>query len=451
MDWTKKHLSKIGNKERSFDDFLPEFLCSDSENTAEPEVNAYLKLRQEIEPWLSAIFQSEHLSLLVGNGLTLGISQIAGVKPPEYKRPEFEIDKDKIREYADKTAKTMDRGEANFEDDLRTANLLLNGLNVLQKNDKAKILKSNIDTILEDLIKSIIYTERCFVNNLFSDELELHQKGIKALEILKSFFSSFASRVASRDRLNIFTTNYDRFIEFANDEAGILSLDRFRGTLYPIMRNTRLELDYHYNPPGIRGEPRYVEGVVRFTKIHGSIDWRFENHNIIKELLPFGADENHPIIKRLSECAVIYPNSSKAIETAFYPYSELFRDFSAAICKPNSTLVTYGYGFGDSHINQIINDMLTIPSTHVVIIAYDKISENGVSPIRDRIRKFFESNPSQITLLIGDHLGAIENLTEYYLPKPAIDRITEKAIRIKFGREPEDKLINNNTPQVNEH
>jgi len=28
-----------------------------------------LKLRRRIEPWLSSVFQSEHLSLLVGNGL----------------------------------------------------------------------------------------------------------------------------------------------------------------------------------------------------------------------------------------------------------------------------------------------------------------------------------------------------------------------------------------------
>ncbi len=41
----------------------------------------------------------------------------------------------------------------------------------------------------------------------------------------------------------------------------------------PIFRSSRLNIDMHYNPPGIRGEPRYLEGVARFTKLHGSIDW----------------------------------------------------------------------------------------------------------------------------------------------------------------------------------
>lgn len=35
------------------------------------------KLRTRIEPWLTALFQSEHLSLLVGSGLTYAVHCIA--------------------------------------------------------------------------------------------------------------------------------------------------------------------------------------------------------------------------------------------------------------------------------------------------------------------------------------------------------------------------------------
>jgi hypothetical protein len=42
------------------------------------------------------------------------------------------------------------------------------------------------------------------------------------------------------------------------------------------------------------------------------------------------------------------------METAFYPYADLFRDFSASLCRPNSSLVTCGYGFGDDHVNRAI-------------------------------------------------------------------------------------------------
>ena len=43
---------------------------------------------------------------------------------------------------------------------------------------------------------------------------------------------------------------------------------------------------------------------------------------------------------------------------------------AAALCRPNSVTVTYGYGFGDDRVNRIFLDMLTIPSIHVVVIVY---------------------------------------------------------------------------------
>ncbi len=55
----------------------------------------------------------------------------------------------------------------------------------------------------------------------------------------------------------------------------------------PIFRSSRLDLDMHYNPPGIRGEPRYLEGVARYTKLHGSVDWVQTGKDIRRIGLPF--------------------------------------------------------------------------------------------------------------------------------------------------------------------
>ncbi len=377
------------------------------------------RIRSKIEPWLSAVFQSEHLSLLVGSGLSIALS-INSSKPNasntnmmsriQFKRKNY---RDLIKNNADKQATNLDRGKANFEDDFRVAIELLKGYEIQNKPRLAKSLKKEINEKLREFLKNILQAERNIKNS-------------NKLTKLKSFLLSFASRTASKDRLNIFTTNYDRVIEYGLDEAGILILDRFIGKLKPIMRFHRIDLDYHYNPPGIRGEPRYVEGVVRLTKLHGSIDWRLEGNRIIKNPLPFGEIVANDYFKEPYENVVIFPNSSKAVETSYFPYSELFRDFSTAICKPNSVLVTYGYGFGDSHINRIILDMLTIPSTHLVIISYSK---------NDRIKKFIEKcNYSQLTLLIGSHLGDFIKLTDYYLPKPTVDRITYRQGKILENR-----------------
>ena len=84
-----------------------------------------------------------------------------------------------------------------------------------------------------------------------------------------------------------FTTNYDRLLEAGAEVAGLHMLDRFVGNLSPMFRSSRLNLDMHYNPPGIRGEPRYLEGVARFTKLHGSVDWVYAGQEIRRVGLPF--------------------------------------------------------------------------------------------------------------------------------------------------------------------
>lgn len=378
-------------------------------------------LRGSIEPWLTAVFQSEHLSLLLGTGITTAIVKKTGTEPQAMQRVDFTTCKERISQYASDKAKDMNRGDANFEDDLRTAIELYKGLEILGDKRITK-LKEEINEYFRTLII-----------NLLANESTVQDK-LNAISYLKWFIISFASRTATRDRLHIFTTNYDRFIEYALDAAGIYTLDRFVGKLRPLLRMHKIELDYHYNPPGIRGEPRYVEGVVRYTKLHGSVDWKFCDGEIIRESLPFGQKLEHSQIQDPFATKVIYPNSAKGIDTVYFPYSELFRDFSAACCRPNSALVTYGYGFGDSHINNIIFDMLKIPSAHLVIISYDKCS--------DRIKKFVEkSNPAQLTLLIGNHFGDLTTLVENYLPKSAIDRISDRKQKIEDKRNSESTSV----------
>lgn len=232
---------------------------------------------------------------------------------------------------------------------------------------------------------------------------------------------SFASRTGTRDRLNIFTTNYDRLIEAGADAAGLRLIDRFVGALAPIFRSSRLDVDMHYNPPGIRGEPRYLEGVARFTKLHGSLDWVAVENDILRIGLPFGAKSIEPFLGAAGlgnkySSVMIYPNAAKDRETAEYPYVELFRDFASALCRPNSTLVTYGYSFGDDHINRVIRDMLTIPSTHLVIIDFS----DSTGRIMDKYTSW--GHQSQMSLIVGKDIANIDDLVGYYLPKPSIDR-----------------------------
>jgi SIR2-like domain len=196
-------------------------------------------------------------------------------------------------------------------------------------------------------------------------------------------------------------------------------LDRFIGSIEPVFRASRLDVDIHYNPPGIRGEPRYLEGVIRLSKLHGSLDWRMDAGRLRRIPLEFGGSDvalekpdDDEILKRL----MVYPNAAKDVETLEFPYAELFRDFSAALCQPNSVLVTFGYGFGDDHVNRVIKDMLTLQSTHLLVISY---GDPG-----NRIEGFLSGlRPERSSVLLGSHFGNLGVLVDHYMPQLSAERI----------------------------
>lgn len=411
------------------------YRCGPNENfelKAEDDLRDTDNFRKHIEPWLTAVFQSEHLSLLLGSGFTNAVALTAGGKAVNMNMCEWGCNsdlKEKVNAYAEQSAKNSGRGAANFEDQIRSAMQLQTGLTIMG-DAQAGSWKTEIDNQLTRFMDCILESER----SLRSAEIS---KKETAEDILVSFLLSFASRTATRERLNLFTTNYDRLVEYGCDLAGLHILDRFVGTISPIFRASRLNIDIHYNPPGIRGEPRYLEGVIRLCKIHGSIDWCWEEKELRRYSIPFGATKEHPDIpKEPSGSVMIYPNPAKDTETLDYPYAELFRDFAAAVCRPNSSLVTYGYGFGDDHVNRVIKDMLTIPSTHLVIIAWDKTNPSNendpANASRQRIIKFCQAvgKKAQISLVLGSHFGNLETLVQNYLPKPAIDPITIRKAKL---------------------
>lgn len=426
--------------ERTQDDKFT--LCEGYDKSDGPEGKqdfGYSELRRHIEPWLTALFQSEHLSLLLGSGLTSAVHSLAtGDKATGMGEAKFPSHQTIIDHAADIAAKRAGRGSSNLEDQLRAANELLRGLEILQNQNDADSLRTEIDSALENFSSSILKDEANIV-------LSENKKLIIVFNTLVTFMMSFASRSGTRDRLNIFTTNYDRLIETGAEIAGMHLLDRFVGQMMPVFRSSRLDLDMHYNPPGIRGEPRYLEGVARFTKLHGSLDWVQVGKEIRRIGLPFGASSITPYLdvpgltgSNIREL-MVFPNSAKDRETADYPYVELFRDFAAAICRPNSTLVTYGYGFGDDHINRSIRDMLTIPSTHLVVIAR--------SDTYGRIMEIYEERSSQVSLLIGQELASLKPLTEILLPKAAIDKATLRMgelLKKRFGTHTEEQPQKNN-------
>lgn len=391
--------------------------------------NLIKKARRHIEPWLSAVFQAEHLNLLVGSGFSVAVASLAGAKGAGMGYEDLGTPVDAlIKTYAAKTAIAMGRGEPNIEDQIRSALVIIEGFEIFGGKDNenaAKTVRAKLDQRLQRFLRAVLNTEEGIATSKDG-------QWKNAVSVLQSFLLSFASRSSSRERLHVFTTNYDRLIEYGCDLAGLRTIDRFVGALEPVFRSSRLDVDFHYNPPGIRGEPRFMEGVLRLSKLHGSLDWHLDprTHRIVRRGISFGADPGHPAIPNNPvDTVMIYPNASKDVETSAYPYAELFRDLAAALCRPNAALVVYGYGFGDDHINRVLADMLSLPSTHLVVFAYS---------VDERIKHFLAqvARPAQISLLVGSHFSDLRQIVEHYLPKPAIDQVTNRMAELLKNRAP---------------
>ena len=121
MQWDHDHIAHIGGE---------------TETPADPasETTAW---RKRIEPWLSAVFQAEHLSLLLGNCFTTGIANHAGGAPTSMAGLGFGgiPNEDKLAAHAKKMAEAMGRGSANIEDELSAALSLLSGLQILEHGE----------------------------------------------------------------------------------------------------------------------------------------------------------------------------------------------------------------------------------------------------------------------------------------------------------------------------
>ena len=390
----------------------------------ELEAGDLVPSRDCVEPFLAALLHVEHLNLLVGSGLTAAVASLVDSTAVVDMEAELSLANDtlakSIETAAQAAAQRAGRGNPNIEDRLKIAIAAVNGLRTVG-DARAADIQCAIDCALNTLRAAISNTEAALrggANGSSADTATVKR-------LLQSFLGSFTSRPATHDRLHVFTTNYDRVIEWGAELAGLRIVDRFVGSLEPIFRSSRLEVDYHYSPPGSAHDPRYLDGVFRLTKLHGSLDWRINEaaRRVVRVALPFGG--THDL--RADEL-LIYPQASKDVETIYYPYGELFRDFSGALCRPHSALVTYGYGFGDDHINRIISDMLAISSTHLLIISYDDKY--------DRIKTFVSDHErvGQVSYLIGPSVAELQTLVAELLPRPASEPLRLREAEIQRGR-----------------
>jgi hypothetical protein len=150
-------------------------------------------------------------------------------------------------------------------------------------------------------------------------------------------FAAWAARTDYHSPLEIFTVNYDLLLERALEEWEVAYFDGFIGTLTARFRTELVE--------PLPGAPCMPGFFVRLWKIHGSLNWEW--------------DERHKILRRgnlVHSSAAIYPSDTKYDESRRIPFVVLQDRFRRALHQAETLTLISGYSFGDEHLNEVIYD-----------------------------------------------------------------------------------------------
>ncbi|MGS2779914.1 SIR2 family protein [Robertmurraya sp. GLU-23] len=190
--------------------------------------------------------------------------------------------------------------------------------------------------------------------------------------------------------LNVVTTNYDQIIEFSASVAGLQSWDGFNTGIvsYPIsysdFHSRLIEIKIRGRNGGvIRDEVCHV----KIYKPHGSLSWfkteddRFVNiSNVGYSDLPLLRESNLiPVI--------VTPGIGKYLETHQQPYNNVIAEMNHSIQETKS-VVFYGFGFNDIHIQGSFTSLILNSSIPKIIIAKE-LSESFLNIIKlEKIRNY---------------------------------------------------------------
>ncbi|WP_051302828.1 SIR2 family protein [Salibacterium aidingense] len=298
---------------------------------------------KEVSNFLKHQCNSENLNFLIGSGASLPAVSLMSWTFDGIKQ------KEEIEPYLGKYKDSND-----IENYL---NWLNNAIAFYgEEYEEAYPYQLAFNTTKDELLKTI---PRSYIGEMDASKGPV----LDTLENYKDFYRNVFSQREFKNKtpLNVFTTNYDLFNEVAMENLGIHYSNGFKGSV------NRVFDPYEYRLRLVDDENRYKEKwstlrrYIKLHKIHGSVDWEYndELNSIVQQ---------KPDFKDNTENIMIYPTIHKHLESQQSPYSELIREFTTNLQKPNSTLIVIGYGFPDDHINQLISQSLNNEDFTLIVL-----------------------------------------------------------------------------------
>lgn len=225
---------------------------------------------------------------------------------------------------------------------------------------------------------------------IIDNALETDKKEKAKLDITKqnydSFFSFWANTIASRSlhivnkQVNIFTTNFDMFMEDSCERLSIPYNDGFIGQINPIFNVANFNKIQKYK--SLQFDNTSDIPLFNIIKLHGSVSWFAKDEKITYSDGSHIADDleaktGDSFTDEYNKIAVINPNAEKHFETVLDTnYASMLRKFTLELEKENSVLIIFGFSLADKHIKDLLDGVMkSNPTLIVIYFSYSRYDE----------------------------------------------------------------------------
>ena len=223
-------------------------------------------------------------------------------------------------------------------------------------SDKVKDVSKKV---LEDISKAS-------EEEIIKEVLKRYSEFIKV--ILQLLYHANSRQVTKN--INIFTTNYDLFIEKSLDELmkyeSFVFNDGSNGYFNRILDSANYNKSVAYR--GLNDSYLNELPTLSLIKPHGSMNWEREQEDNI--LIRQSVVENPVVVK---------PTGLEGQETFLNNhFHDMLRVFQLELDKPQSILIVIGFSFQDKHIAKMLNRSLKNPELNVFIFCYSESDKQKI-------------------------------------------------------------------------
>ncbi len=257
----------------------------------------------------------------------------------------------------------------------------LDYLSTLQDIEKRMNDDATRETAQKDYYK-LIHKSKAVLNMTRETDAIEQGKLTKTKQNYDAFLNFWADTISRRSlhivnkQVNIFSTNFDMFMEDACERLGIPYNDGFAGQINSVFSVANFNKIQKYK--SLQFDNTSDIPLFNIIKLHGSLSWKTKDEKIIYSDGSHIADDldsktGEDFANGYKQVAVINPNAEKHLETVLDTnYASMLRKFTLELEKENSVLFILGFSLKDKHIRELLYGVMKNNPTLIVVYLYHK-------------------------------------------------------------------------------